>query len=96
MFNNNTDNINALDEVAFYWTIYQFSEQIVTSKLLSPKTPRQVWTACAVTTEPSFGNLGLTYADLVYWWCGPQHHMLLSTLTITAFPILFHNTESLK
>jgi len=45
MFINNTDNINAMDKVAFYCTVYQFLEQVVTSKLVTvSQTQRQVCT----------------------------------------------------
>ena len=33
MLINYTDNINAMDEVAVYCAIYQFSKQFITSKL---------------------------------------------------------------
>jgi len=43
MFFNNTGSINAMDEVAFYYTIDQLPKQFVTSKLGS-QTQRQLWT----------------------------------------------------
>jgi len=38
MFINSIDNINAVDEVSFYCTLYQFSEQFVTNKLVYGKS----------------------------------------------------------
>jgi len=43
MFINNTYSIDVMNEVAFHCTIYQFSQQFVTSKPVS-QILRQVWT----------------------------------------------------